>query len=373
MTKTYESPHRSTYPRLATAFKSSTEFKQGTILGLYLNHPNIQRVTEARIRNPRNLSEYAVEFNGLVRDAFDPETGDISCTVARLNDPLDPNLDNTELFIHPLRPNLLTVRATKDIKDGDFGYLPYGASFWCNSRHSIDTLAKAIRRYNIDIHSSSDSTDGDWKSLPQYSQLSTLFPPPTTTTSRTLLPAPRVQLYPMFMKSAANRQSSQVTDHTTTSAQLTQPYPLSPSDPPREASPTSSPSPSPLPSPTLTRQRLVNCIDISTCLSPDDDHLVPTKEALDASNTVQDLSAYDTERFSPNIYLELAPEGVPASLLVDSNELSLTLPVVTMPDTSTLPPRLPNHRVETSSPNVATSVDTVNTAAQVFDKHLYNS
>ena len=108
--------------------------KQGTILGLYLNHPNIQRVTEARICNPRNLSEYAVEFNGLVRDAFDPDTGDISCIVAQLNDPLDPNLDNTELFIHPLRPNLLTVRTTKDIKDGDFGYLPYGASFWCNSK-----------------------------------------------------------------------------------------------------------------------------------------------------------------------------------------------------------------------------------------------
>ena len=36
--------------------------KTGTILGLYLNHPNIRRVTESRIRNPRNLSEYAVEF-----------------------------------------------------------------------------------------------------------------------------------------------------------------------------------------------------------------------------------------------------------------------------------------------------------------------
>ena len=115
-------------------------------------------------------------------------------------------------------------------------------------------------------------------------------------------------------------------------------------------------------------------MDISTSLPPDDDHLVPTTEAYDANNPVQDLSAYDTERSSPNIRLELAPEGVPASLLVDSNELSLTLPVMTMPDTSTLPPRLPNHRVDTSSPNIATSVDTVNiTAAPVFDKHLYNS
>jgi hypothetical protein len=32
MTKTYESPHRSTYPRLATAFKSSTESNREPLL-----------------------------------------------------------------------------------------------------------------------------------------------------------------------------------------------------------------------------------------------------------------------------------------------------------------------------------------------------
>ena len=92
----------------------------------------------------------------------------------------------------------------------------------------------------------------------------------------------------------------------------------------------------------------------------------------DENNPVQDLSAYDTERSSPNkrISLELPPEGVPASLLVDSHALRVTLPVMTLPDTSSAP-TLP---LCLSPPPIATSVDTVNTtAAPVFDKHLYNS
>ena len=69
-----------------------------------------------------------------IRNAYDSNTGEVSCIVARFNDPLDSSLDNSEFYLHPLRPNLLSVRATNNIKDGDFGYIPYGAYFWCNSK-----------------------------------------------------------------------------------------------------------------------------------------------------------------------------------------------------------------------------------------------
>ena len=52
--------------------------KKGTILGLYLNHSNINRVTVSRIRDPSNHSVYAVNFEGLVRDAYDPASGSVS-------------------------------------------------------------------------------------------------------------------------------------------------------------------------------------------------------------------------------------------------------------------------------------------------------
>ena len=156
-----------------------------TILGLYVNHPNLSRVTESRVRNPHNLSDYAVEFQGLVRDAYDPNTGEVSCTVARFNDPLDSSLDNSEFYVHPLQPNLLTVRATKAINDGEYGYIPYRAYFWCNSKYSFATLTKAINRYNVDIHTSTESTDGNRRLLPtptaipyaHHSTINTRFSP----------------------------------------------------------------------------------------------------------------------------------------------------------------------------------------------------
>ena len=61
---------------------------RGTILGLYLNHPNLPRVTKDRIYNPNNTSMYAVEFNGLYRDAYDPISQTISSLVACFNDPI---------------------------------------------------------------------------------------------------------------------------------------------------------------------------------------------------------------------------------------------------------------------------------------------
>ena len=148
-----------------------------TILGLYLNHPNLPRVTKDRIYNPNNTSMYAVEFNGLYRDAYDPSTQTISSLVACFNDPLDMSRDNSEFFIHKDKAHLLTVRATKDIISGSFGFLPYGGPFWCNAAYPLDTLVRAVKRYCINIYASSTETTGDWKSLPLFDQLSSVFTP----------------------------------------------------------------------------------------------------------------------------------------------------------------------------------------------------
>jgi len=50
MTKTYESPHRSTYPRLATAFKSSTASNR---------EPFLDYISITRIYNELQKPEYA--------------------------------------------------------------------------------------------------------------------------------------------------------------------------------------------------------------------------------------------------------------------------------------------------------------------------
>ena len=120
----------------------------------------------------------------------------------------------------------------------------------------------------------------------------------------------------------------------------------------------------------------------------------PPIEAKEPDTSVQDLSAYDTERATPlrSIRLDL-PDGAPASLLVDSHAICNALPVMTTPEMfseSFLPSCHNLTRVETSSPQCsiasqpapasdticqpdAKSVNTVYiTAASVtFDKHLF--
>ena len=68
--------------------------KRGSILGLYLNHPNLKRVTRDRIQKSDNTSVYAVEFQGLYRDAYDPSTDNVCSLVACFIDPLDQTKDN---------------------------------------------------------------------------------------------------------------------------------------------------------------------------------------------------------------------------------------------------------------------------------------
>ena len=132
-------------------------------------------MTTARITNPIHKSDYAITHAGLCRDALNQSTGLPCCRVAYANDALDSGKDNLLPDIHPTRPTLLLLRATRDIQD-EWGYLPYGPSFWCDDKYPLSLLVKVVQRYQIDIHKSSSDTDGDWKGLSSFKHLSALFP-----------------------------------------------------------------------------------------------------------------------------------------------------------------------------------------------------
>ena len=143
--------------------------------------------------------------------------------------------------------------------DGDYAYLPYGAYFWCDSRYPLDTLVKAIRRYNIDIHNSTESTDGDWRSLPQYPQLCSIFPNPADTTAPHSTPS-LSKLYPIFYKTVKPHAPAASPTALTRTNQL-DPTPIhNPTSPPLTPKSTTG-------SPELTRRTLANLIDISIDLT----------------------------------------------------------------------------------------------------------
>ena len=75
------------------------------------------------------------------------------------------------LYIHPDRPKLLLMILTRDVQADEQGYVLYGGYFFCDEKYPVDVLIKAICRYNIDIRSSNDDTDGNWKGLAGYDEL----------------------------------------------------------------------------------------------------------------------------------------------------------------------------------------------------------
>ena len=158
---------------------ATTHIKEGDIIGIYENAKGGKRLTSSRIKDPSHSSEYAIEYEGLVRDAWDPILRKPCCKVAQANDACDATKDNATLGINPNFPMTLLMLASKDIPGQQTSptpiYLPHGAIFWCDDRHPIQLHLAAIRRYNIDIHTSTEDTDGDWRALHNYEQLCILL------------------------------------------------------------------------------------------------------------------------------------------------------------------------------------------------------
>jgi len=159
---------------------ATAQIKAGEIIGIYENYTGGKRLTAARIKRPSHQSAYAVEHNGLVRDAWNPELQKPCCNTAYSNDPMDANKDNATLAINPNFPMTLLLIATKDIDASPTTplpiYLPYGSKYWCDDQYPIELHIQAIRRYQINIYTSTEDTDGNWTELRTYPQLCQIFP-----------------------------------------------------------------------------------------------------------------------------------------------------------------------------------------------------
>jgi hypothetical protein len=155
--------------------------KKGDIIGIYENYSGGKRLTSARIKRPSHRSAYAVEHNGLVRDAWNPDLNKPCCKLAYSNDSMDPNKDNATLGVNPNFPMSLLFIATQDIEADPANplpiYLPYGGKYWCDDLYPVELQEQAIRRYSINIYTSTEDIDGDWAALRNFPQLSQLFPP----------------------------------------------------------------------------------------------------------------------------------------------------------------------------------------------------
>ena len=85
------------------------------------------------------VSVYAVDFKGLVRDAWDPVASSPFHHLGFTNDALNMVQDNVTFFIHRLRPAALLVVMTKNTLAGLQSFNPYGGPYWCNDMYPLAT------------------------------------------------------------------------------------------------------------------------------------------------------------------------------------------------------------------------------------------
>ena len=164
-------------PEAGLGLYTAVGFAQFDIIGIYTGGEHLML---SDVLNPRHVSDYVVQYGGLVRDAWDAHAHSVTCHVARANDPLNLDKANADWYIHPHYPTLLLVLATKSLPPHTPVLISYGGDYWCRPDTPVHTLQKAIQCYHIDI-----TTRGDWQALPQYAQLCTLIHastslPPTT-------------------------------------------------------------------------------------------------------------------------------------------------------------------------------------------------
>ena len=79
---------------------------KGDIVSIYKSYTGGLCLTSGRIKSDPHLSDYAVEHEGLVRDAWDPVLIKPCHDLGYGNDSLGIAWENMALHIHPDRPKL---------------------------------------------------------------------------------------------------------------------------------------------------------------------------------------------------------------------------------------------------------------------------
>ena len=119
-----------------------------------------------------------------MRDAWGPVRQKSCHHLGYANDSLDKARDNIALRIHPDRPKLLLMVLTRDVQADEQGFVPYGGTFFCNDKYPLNVLIKAVHRYEINVRSSTEDINGNWKELALYEVLLAACPPTDVTTKK---------------------------------------------------------------------------------------------------------------------------------------------------------------------------------------------
>ena len=128
-------------------------------------------LTEDMIKKEGYFSDYLVLFRDLIRDVWDIEMKSVISLGGLVNDSLLKEKENVTWDIHDTNPDIVILRALRNIAKGEEFFVSYGGHYWCHNKHRFELQKAAILRYKIDIRVSTRATQGDWRGLLNYSRL----------------------------------------------------------------------------------------------------------------------------------------------------------------------------------------------------------
>ena len=119
-------------------------------------------------QDTREVLDYIMYSGGQYIDAWDAQTGKVTCLVGFVNDPLDRRKANAKWVRRQADDGKWTtwLRCTRDLEPGEQILVNYGARFWCHARHLTSLMVKAVHAYTVDIVNSSSTNNGNWRGLP---------------------------------------------------------------------------------------------------------------------------------------------------------------------------------------------------------------
>jgi hypothetical protein len=111
-----------------------------------------EHLTATDIYKDSHDSDYAIQFQNIVRDAWDPIHRKVLCHTGYVNDPLDEELENC-VYETSQNKIIVTVKPECTVRPDEEFLIGYGDQAWFSTKFDFTLLQKAVWRYrqHIDI------------------------------------------------------------------------------------------------------------------------------------------------------------------------------------------------------------------------------
>jgi Ulp1 family protease len=188
---------------------SKTTFHQDDTICVYAGYKE-NVISKKQLSDKNFNSKYVVQVydfeknHYVIADAWDPRAKRCVSNGGYVNDALEKGKWNAEFTVDDHDPYTIVLRATREIHPGEQIFVQYSGKYWCDRQYDVGTLVKAIQAYDIDIDTSTEHTNGNWKKHPKIAQIRAAIAAMATDNNTTIQSSPQEILSNTIQTNNAN-------------------------------------------------------------------------------------------------------------------------------------------------------------------------